>query len=511
MATDSLRFDDSLGVTNASERVPVQRLAKAVGVAAILASALSQEYGSGINFVLTSSLGTYPAITYLVPLAMVVAGILLLPKVILFMRFSRVMPRAGSTYVWLTRSLSLPLGFTVAFLWFVGIVAGIGFLSFSFASFVASSLELLGLPGAWAVTPAGHMIVGLLLIWLIFGLHYSGVRNYAAFVVAIMALVLLAAGLTIGYGFATPPSTVLGAVQQLLGRTPLVPSSAQAAPSLGAFLSVITLFMFAYGGLTAATSLGGEARDATRTMPRGIFLGWLSALILYSAVSLALFHAVPWWVVNPLVQSKHAELATTPGLIGLVAPHAVAVLVNVLVMVIVGKTVAPQMLDSSRYLFAWAQDGLLPGAFLHTTKRKAPDVALLTTAALGSLFLLEATFFGWAIGVTLRAMSLVLVFGMLGVGVFNLRFNPTCRRLSWSDAIAGRMSTLVVGALAIIIAIGLLQSVLIVPKTPLVFQPSFQAVIAILVAVGIYLGASQMARKRGAKLLAEAHATLPLE
>ncbi len=55
------------------------------------------------------------------------------------------------------------------------------------------------------------------------------------------------------------------------------------------------------------------------TLPRGIFLGWLSALILYTAVSLALFHAVPWWVVNPLVKSKHAELATTPGLIGLVA------------------------------------------------------------------------------------------------------------------------------------------------------------------------------------------------
>jgi amino acid transporter len=101
---------------------PVQHLAKVVGVAVIVASALSQEYGSGINFVLTSSLGTYPKVTYLVPLAMVAAGILLLPKVILFMRFSRVIPRAGSTYVWLTRSLSLPVGFVVAFLWFIGVV-----------------------------------------------------------------------------------------------------------------------------------------------------------------------------------------------------------------------------------------------------------------------------------------------------------------------------------------------------------------------------------------------------
>jgi len=488
---------------------PVVRLAKAVGVAAILASALSQEYGSGINFVLTSSLGTYPAVTYLVPLAMVTAGILLLPKVVLFMRFSRVAPRAGSTYVWLTRSLNLPIGFVVAFLWFVGVVAGIGFLSFSFASFFSSSLEALGLPAGWPVTHAGHVVLGLLLIWLVFGLHYSGVKRYGMFVLFIMGLVIIAAGITSYYGFTTPPSAVLAAVQHVLGQAPAKP--AQAAPSLGAFISVITLLMFAYGGLTAASSLGGEARDATRTMPRGIFLGWLSAFVLYSLVSLALFHAVPWWTVKPLVDSKHAELATTPGLIGLAAPHAIAVLVNVLVMVIVGKTVAPQMLDSSRYLFAWAQDGLLPKAFVHTAKTKAPDVALLVTALLGSLFLLEATYFGWAIGVTIRAMSLVLVFGMLGVGVFNMRFNRALRRQPWAEAVVNRPGTLLAGALAAIIAVVLLQSVIVVPKTPWMFQPSFQAAVAIVIAIVVYSNASRAARQRGTDLRAEARARLPLE
>jgi amino acid transporter len=490
---------------------PVPRLAKVVGVTAILASALSQEYGSGINFVLTSSLGAYPAVMYLVPVAMMVAGILLLPKVIIFMRFSEVMPRAGSTYVWLTRSLNLPVGFAIAFLWFIGVVAAMGFLAFSFASFLASTLDALGLPGAWATTHGGHLVIGLALIWLIFGLHYSGVHRYGVFVIFIMALVLVAATITIIYGFMTPHATVLGAVQHVLGRTPPMPAAGEAKPSLAAFISVITLFMFAYGGLTAATSLGGEARNATRTMPRGVFLGWLSAFILYSLVAFALFHAVPWWTVKPLVDSKHAELATTPGLIGLVAPHAVAVLVNVLVMIIVGKTVAPEMLDSSRYLFAWAEDGLLPKAFTHTARTKAPDVALFITAILGSIFLLEATFIGWAIGVTLRAMSLVLVFGMLGIGVFNMRFNRIFQEKPWAEAVSRRSSTLVMGALAAIIAAGLLQSIIVVPRTPWMFQPSFQAVIAIIIAIGIYRSAARAARQRGSDLQAEAHARLPQE
>ena len=484
--------------------VPAYRLAKVVGAFAIMASAVSQEYGSGINFVLVNSLGKYPLITWLVPLAMFAAGILLIPKIGLFMRFSQVMPRAGSTYVWLTRTVGLPVGFVVAFLWFGGIAAGVGFLSFAFASFVATSLEALGLPGHWAVTASGHLLLGLILIALIFWLHYSGVRIYSAFVILIFFIVLLAAIITIGYGFGTSSASFLGRIGTILPTATSAP--AVQTPSLSAFFAVITLFMFAYGGITAATSLGGEAANATASMPQGIFWGWFTALVLYTAVSTALFHAVPWWSVGPLIKSHHAELATTPGLIGLMAPRAVAALVNIIVMVIVGKTVAPLMLDSSRYLFAWAQDGLLPPALLHTNRAKAPDTALFVTALLGVVFLFEATFGGWAIGVVLRAMSLVLVFGVLGVGALNLRWNPAFRDVPWAREISRHADVPVAAVLAIVIAGVLLASVLVVPHTAFWFQPSVQGVIAILLALWIYGAAA--ARTSG---LASRARALPLE
>ncbi len=77
------------------------------------------------------------------------------------------------------------------------------------------------------------------------------------------------------------------------------------------------------------------------------------------------------------------------------------------------------------------------------------------------------------------------------------------------EPIAGHANTLVVGAFAILIVIGRPQSVLLVPNTPLLFQPSLQAVLVILIAMALYLSASQMARQRGAELGAEAPATLP--
>lgn len=462
------------------------RLAKAVGLLAIMASAVSQEYGSGINFVLVNSIGPYPQIRTLVPIAMFAAGLLLLPNVVMFTQFARVMPRAGSTYVWLTRSLNLPIGFLVAFLWFIGVVAAIGFLAFSFPVFIQGILTQLDIGSRWPVSSTGHLVIGLSLIWLMGLLHYTGVRNYGAFVILIFGIVLFAAIATVFFGVTTSQHAFLARASQHIGQT--LHRGSVGPATAGVFFSVVTLFMFAYGGLAAATSLGGEARDAKRTVPRGIWYAWGTAIVLYTAVSFALFHAVPWWSVHPLVKSGHSALATTPGLISLIAPKAIGLVINIAVVLIIGKTVAPEMLDCSRYLFAWAQDGLVPKAVLHTNRRQAPDIALLISAILGSAFLAEATFYGFQIGVVLRSMSLVLVFGVLGIGVLNLRFNPRFKAAAWAREVTRHPAVVVAAVLGIVVAVVLERSVLVVPGEPLILQPSIQALIALALGCCLYAG-----------------------
>lgn len=466
------------------------RLAKTVGVLAITASAVSQEYGSGINFVLVNSIGPYPGIGALVPWAMLVAGLFLLPNVVMFARFAAVMPRAGSTYVWLTRSVGMPVGFLVAFLWLVGVVAAMGFLAFSFPVFIQDFLATMGLSTHWPVSTAGHLVLGLALIWLVFVLHYSGVKNYGNFIIVLFGFVLFAAVATMFYGFTTSHQTFLDAVTQRTGQT-LTRTATRGAPTH--FLSVVTLFVFAYGGLAAATSLGGEAKDAIRSVGRGVWFAWGIALVLYTLVSFSLFHVVPAWAVPSLISSGHSALATTPGLISLIAPRIAGLVIDAVVVVIIGKTVAPEMLDCSRYLFAWAQDRLLPAAFMHTNRHRAPDVALVVSAVLGSAFLIEATFYGFEIGVVIRSMSLVLVFGVLGVGVLNLRFNGRLAQLPWARHISRHPDVVVAAVAAIVIAAALENSVLFVPGKSLWVQPSFQALIALVIAAVIYL----LARRRG--------------
>lgn len=493
-----------------SAKVPVYRLAKVLGVLALTSAAIANEYGATVNYASTNSLAVYPGAQDLVPWAMLLAGIVLLPKVVLYMRYSAVMPRAGSFYVWIGRTLSLPIGFVASFLNWVALAAGMGVVAFAFATFLSQGLLGAGITqGAALVTKPGHLILGLVAIWLVYLGHMLGVSVYGGIVTLLFALIALSALLIIGYGFLTSPERFT----ELAGAASGVKLSAPTNPppaDLGAVLSVTALLIAAYGGLNSATALGGEARDASHTTPRGLLFGWLIALLLYSGVMFAIFHAAPWWAIVGLIHSKHAAAATAPGLIGLVAPRAISVTLNLVVAVVVGKTLFPQMLVCSRTVFAWAEDHLVPDVFLQTTKRKVPHAALLLTAVLGSGFLIESTLVGWQIGFIIRSISILLVLALVGAGTLHVRFNRRFAEIEWARAVSRGPWMIFAAAAAIIVALVLVTGVLNVPKTPLVFQPWVQTVAAVVLGSIIY--AVGLARaKRGGHDMAQVAAALPLE
>jgi amino acid transporter len=488
----------------------VYRLAKVLGVLAIAASALSHEYGATINYASTNALGTWPQIENLVPLAMFAAGLALFPKVFLWMRFCAVMPRAGGMYVWIARTLSLPASFVFSFLDWIGLTAASGFIAFVFGTFLGQALLTVGVPwGAFFLTSGGHIVLGLAMIWTIFAAHISGVRLYGRLILYLAGLIVAAAVTGIAYGFGTDPARFLQLARaQTHADLPVIPQAAH--PNVAAFIAVTFVFIAAYGGLSGASALGGEARDASRTMPRGVFWGWAAAWVLYTAVAASLFHAVPWWAVIGLVHSKAAGLATVPGLISVVAPKFVGNVLVFAVAVIVGKTAIPQMLVASRLVFAWAEDHIFPEGFLHTSSQKAPDRALLLTAGLASLFLVQSTLVGWAVGITIRAFMVLVLLGCVAIGLINAKFNRRFRGVEWAARLTAGSAVAIFAALAVVVAAVLLAGGAILPKTPWFLQPLFQSLVAACIGAAVYANASRRANARGIHLAAVAH-ELPLE
>jgi amino acid transporter len=470
-------------------------LVRAVGVVVVALSAVAQEYGSGINFVMPHSLESYPGVEGLVPLAMLVAGIALIPQVVLFARYSIVMPCAGATYVWLTRGLGPYAGFAIAFLWFVGICGAIGFLAFVTGTFLGDAAHASGFATLWFTTRVGHLVTGLAAIWLLTALHVSGVKNYGYLIYVAGALVFVAAVVVIVAGFAADPASAVARISAAAG----IHATPRAShPSAAAFVSVIGLLMFAYGGLDASTSLAGEVADARRNMPRGIVAGWAIALVLYTLVSYALFHAVPWWSALPIVESGHGYLLTTPALVGMLTPRAVDVFLNVLVAVVVVKTIAPQLLDASRFLFAWAQDGFVAERFAATNSAHAPAAAITFSAVIGSVFLFDAVFGGWQIGVTLRAISIALVFGGLGLATLLLAWWPSWRRMrEFALQCTRGASVKGMAVCAVLIGVVLAASVAHERGTAWYLQPWFQLAVATFLSVVLALRAHRRTMLQG--------------
>ncbi len=484
--------------SDTSKRQELFKLAKVVGITTIVASAISQEYASGVNLIAPQSVGVYPRIEGLVAVAMFVTGIFLLPKIFLFARFSSTMPSAGSTYTWISRTISGPVSFVVSFVWFVGVAAAIGVIAFAFTTFLSGAFALAGWPGStFLLSAAGRLIIGLLAIWLAVFVNLRGVKHYSMWIRVFLILVVVAAVLAVAYSLGTSTTHFLSSAETRTGVKLAAP--AHQSTTVGAFLSVCTLFVFAYGGVNAAPTLGGETRESKTTMPRAIYVAWTSIVIIYTVVVASIFQLVPWWAVAELTAAKQTDATSLTGLISIVAPRAVGVIYSFLVAVIVVKALLPQILGCSRTMFAWGQDHILPEIISKTNKRNVPSVAIIITATLGSLFLFESVFTGFTSGVIVRSFSVLLVMAVLGVGVLNVRFGQKLRFLDkpWvTEAVRGP-GPLVAALLAIVIAVVLVHATLTIADKPLIDQPWLQGLIILLVGVSLSIFGRFDARRRG--------------
>jgi len=486
------------------------RLAKVLGVLAITASAVAAEYGAGINFVSTQSLGVYPGVHGLVPWAMFVTGILMLPKTYLFVMFSRVMPRAGSKYVWIARSLGVPAGFLVTFLWWATGPAGAGVLAFAFGTFLGQAvLGFSPAAGAALLSPTGHLACGLAAIWITYAVNAAGVHHYGLFVTVLLFVIVAVALVICAIGFSTSQAAFVAAASRV-AKVPLAAPAVPPADNYFDFVAVCSLFVFAYAGLGAGPALGGEVDDARRKLPRGIAYGFVVALVLFTAVAAALFHAAPWWAITGLIKAGKANYATAPGLVGLVAPNWLSALLNFAVAVIVGKTLAPGFMVFSRFAFAYGQDRMLPGIFAETSKRKVPFAGLILHAVLGSLFLVQAVYVGWAMGVAVRSIAVLLVWLAIAAGVLNLKWHRHWRQTAWAAPILGQPLAIFTAIVSIVIAVPLIVSIAIVPHTALIFQPLFQGAVVLAIGLAILALARRYALARGDSFAAIAM-RMPLE
>jgi amino acid transporter len=144
------------------------------------------------------------------------------------------------------------------------------------------------------------------------------------------------------------------------------------------------LVIFALSGMEVPVCAGGEIRDPARTVPRGLAGATILVVLLYLTV-----HLVAQGVLGSGLAGSQAPLADALSRIG---PAGRALLLATGAISMFGF-LGGDMLGSSRILFAFGRNGLLPRPLgsVHPVTR-APHVAVLVHAVVAAGLAMSGTF-----------------------------------------------------------------------------------------------------------------------
>ena len=188
---------------------------------------------------------------------------------------------------------------------------------------------------------------------------------------------------------------------------------------------------FTYGGYQQTINFGDEVHNARRTIPRGIFIGILTIITLYLAVSFAYYKAIGF-----------ESLKTSRGIAGIVAEQMFGptgrYVFSILLFVAVLAYVNVLLLSNPRVMYAMSQDGILPAAFKkRDEKRDVLTVSLTAFAIISVIVLFFAKTFDKILGFTIfldsigMATSAATIFILRkrtrhldGTGIYKMKLYP---------------------------------------------------------------------------------------
>lgn len=277
------------------------------------------------------------------------AGLLATTGLLSTAELATAMPKAGSDYYFITRSVGPAFG----------TIAGVlNWVSFS----LKSAFSLVGMAALIRLlAPIDMRVSGVMLGVVFVGINLVGVKEAArlqvALVLGLMALMLI----YVVYG--------LPAVN-LRNYEPFMPRG------MGAVFSTAGFVFVSYGGLLKVASVAEEVRNPGRTIPAGMILSLVLVGICY-----ALMVAVTVGVVQPDALSGTLTPIADGALVSMGRAGGVAMAIAASLAFL--TTANTGILAGSRYLLALSRDGMLPqsvgniGARFHT-----PHVAILVTGVL---------------------------------------------------------------------------------------------------------------------------------
>ncbi|HVU57858.1 MAG TPA: APC family permease [Puia sp.] len=157
------------------------------------------------------------------------------------------------------------------------------------------------------------------------------------------------------------------------------PAAAPGPSSFGGMLKALGIGLvavsFTYGGYQQTINFGGDVKNPSRVMPRGISYGICIILLLYLSINFVYVKVIGFESL------KHADSIAAILIKHLCGPIGEKIL-RVLMFVSVLAYVNVLLMSNPRVMYAMSEEGILPAAFKKKTQKHDAIVWSLTTFAL---------------------------------------------------------------------------------------------------------------------------------
>jgi APA family basic amino acid/polyamine antiporter len=363
--------------------------------------------GTGV-FLKTARMAQAAGSPELVLFAWIAAGLLSLAGALTYAELGAMLPKAGGEYVFLQTAY----GDLPAFLfgWMrivVGSSGSIASFGVAFALFLSAfipldavwlrkSFEIFGIHIDWQFGIKQIVAVGIILFFsvlncarVVFGGRVQSILTFGK--------VLGIAAIVIGVFFFAPNAT---------WENFRAPAGSASWCGFSAFGAAMLAALWAFDGWNNMPMVSGEVRNPGRNIPLALVLGMGIVLLVYAAINLAYFYALPF---SEVVTSSSSLYGNSPPVVSKTAATFLgsfgSKFVSVAVLLSVIGVLNGSILTSARIPFAMARDGLFFSKFAALGEKSAvPVAAILLQGTWASLLSLSATFDQLTDGVVFAGM-----------------------------------------------------------------------------------------------------------
>ncbi len=320
----------------------------------------------------------------LILLAWVCGGVLAIFGALTYAELATMMPRAGGPYHFLKEAYGPIFGFLKGWVDFLVIMSGAiaamavgfgeylgSFLPFFSSSNVLATADILGF--SWKLN--GAAIAGVLAVLFFTATSMVGLRE-SALLQNTLTVIKIGAMMTLALlGFFVTPVV-----------SPDFGASAIPVSLLSAFGVAMIGVLWTFDGWYGVTYLGGEMKDPSRDLPRGMILGVAIVTTLYVLLNLVYLRAIP---VSDMPNHPRIAEAAAVSLFGLGAGKLVSAAVMISAFGCIGTTI----LYSTRTYLPMARDGVFfkSLAVVHP-KWRTPAACILAQGAWSVLLTLSGTY-----------------------------------------------------------------------------------------------------------------------